>query len=152
MSSIALFKNIKVEVTDFWESGGIQYASIKACEGEPFIGGNKWPVYTAYAIAQVDELQPIALEPDQVQADNLLALALLYSSKKQWYSGEVIRLWTNHTHFAYLKEEDGFVNLCISDYQPSCLIFWLSTEGWQISQRVNESYYKWARKAQEVIK
>jgi hypothetical protein len=152
MSSIALYKNIRVEVTDYWESGGIQYASIKSCEGEPFIAGNKWPVHTAYTIARVDELQPTELEPYQVQPDNLLALALLYSSKKQWYSGEIIRLWKNGSRYAFLKEEDGFIKLSITGYQPSCLIFWLSIDGWQISERVDESYFKWARQAQEAIK
>jgi hypothetical protein len=152
MASIARFKNIKVEVQDQYETGGILYASIKAWEGEPFVGGDKWPVKTAYTVVQVDELEHVELEPDQVQADNLLALALRYSNKKQWYSGEVVRLWTNHSHYAFLKEEGGFVNLCITGYQPSCLIFWLSIDGWQISQRVNESYYKWSNKAQEVIK
>jgi hypothetical protein len=152
MSSIALFKNQKVEVTDYWESGGIQYASVKACEGEPFIGGDKWPVRTAYTIAQVDELKPVGLEPDQAQPDNLLILALQYANKRQWYSGEVIRLWKNGSKYAFLKEEDGFIKLNITGYQPSCLLFWLSTEGWQVSERVNESYYKWARQAQEAIK
>jgi hypothetical protein len=152
MLSIARFKTIRVEVQDQYECGGTLYATVKACEGEPFVGGNKWPVSTAYTIVQVDELEAIDIEPDQIQPDSLLALALRYSSKKQWYSGEVVRIWTDHTRYAYLKEEGGFVKLSISDYQPSCLIFWLSIDGWQISEQVNESYSKWSRKAQEVIK
>jgi hypothetical protein len=152
MLSIARFKNVKVEIQDQYECGGILYATIKACEGEPFVGGDKWPIKTAYTICQVDEFQTVGTAPDQVQPDNLLNLALQYISKRQWYSGEVVRIWTDHTRYAFLKEEGGFVRLNVSGYQPSCLIFWLSVEGWQVSEEVNESYYKWARKAQEMIK
>jgi hypothetical protein len=152
MASIALYKSNKVEITDVYESGGIQYASVKACEGEPFVGGNKWPVRTAYTIAQVDELEPVNDDQPQTQPNNLLALALQYAPKGQWYSGEIVYIFGNKKHGAYLRECGGFVKLMLTNYPPSCLIFWLSFDGWQISGNVKESYNTWARKAAEVIK
>jgi hypothetical protein len=149
MSSIARYKKQLVEIQDQWESGGIQYASVKALHGEPFMGGDKWPIHTAQTNAPVDELEPVI---DPAHPANLLALALQYTNKPQWYAGESIFIWGDRHRGAFLKEEGGFVRLSLINYDPSCLIFYLDREGWTVSQRVQESYKSWARKAREAVK
>lgn len=74
MTIIATFKpqNVKVEILDVFEAGGAKLASVKAIEGRPFVGGDKWPVFTPFATVKAAELGPVE-EPQPV---DLLTLAL----------------------------------------------------------------------------
>ena len=59
MPSITVSQNgstIPVIVLDYFVSGKIQYASIEALEGRPFVGGDKWPVRTCWATVPVADL------------------------------------------------------------------------------------------------
>jgi hypothetical protein len=49
-------KTIPVEVTDYFVCGGVRLAVVKALEGHPFVGGDKWPVFTEYATVKVADL------------------------------------------------------------------------------------------------
>ena len=54
---IISYKEKPIEVLDVYEDGaGIKWAAIKALEGQPFVGGNKWPVRTPYTTAKVKDL------------------------------------------------------------------------------------------------
>lgn len=45
MTILARFQNNEVEVLDVYTDGaGVKWASVEAQDGEPFVGGDKWPV------------------------------------------------------------------------------------------------------------
>ena len=52
MTILAQFKNQEVEVLNSYTSGGVKYAGVKAITGKPFVGGDKWPIFTEWATAQ----------------------------------------------------------------------------------------------------
>lgn len=60
MSIIAVFPHkgasLEVEVLDVFESGGVNLAAVRALDGRPFIGGDKWPVRTEYATVEAGKL------------------------------------------------------------------------------------------------
>ena len=50
----------EVKINDTYEMAGTKYACVEALEGEPFVGGDTYPVATRYGIVPVSELQLIA--------------------------------------------------------------------------------------------
>jgi len=64
MSSITARCNgskIPVIVLDYFVCGGVRLATVEALEGQPFVGGDKWPVQTPWATVKVADLD---IEPD----------------------------------------------------------------------------------------
>ena len=54
---IARYKDSPVEVLDVYTDGAkVKWASVRALEGSPFIGGDRWPIRTVYTIAKVEDL------------------------------------------------------------------------------------------------
>ena len=54
---IARYKDSPVEVLDVYTDGAeVWWAAIRALEGSPFIGGDRWPIRTAYTTAKVEDL------------------------------------------------------------------------------------------------
>lgn len=162
MSIIAVFdKQFEVEVQDVYTVGGVKLASVKAVEGKPFVGGDKWPIRTEYGTVRADLLTPAQPkqepqpEPAKAAADNLLARALA-ASKPTWYAGESVWVWRAAgpgKRGAFLKEEQGFINLCLAGKQASCTIFWLDpiTWRWEVSKTVEKEYREWVQKVQKEV-
>jgi hypothetical protein len=143
MTIIATFKpqNVKVEILDVFECGGIKLAAVKAIEGKPFAGGDKWPVSTEFATVKAAELQP--------EAVNLLTLALAAGkNKSQWYSGESVWVFEpKRNQGAFLKECYGFVSLHLTGYSKSTPIFFLNGRNWIPARDVEKRYQAWASEA-----
>ena len=157
MTILARFQNQDVEILDVYEANGVKMCSLRAVYGTPFVGGDRWPVWTAYTIAPAGELSEVHQErhPGEAGAQakparpNLLDLALA-QAKPQWYTGETVWIWRNNGKGgAYLKNNGGFVSLCLTGHQPSCVIFYLLPIGWQTSKVVKADYRKWVEKLQE---
>ena len=54
---IITYRNIPVEILEVTKDGaGIRWAAIRALEGRPFVGGNKWLVNTAYKTVKIADL------------------------------------------------------------------------------------------------
>jgi hypothetical protein len=141
MTIIATFKpqNVKVEILDVFED----LASVKAIEGSPFIGGDKWPVSTPYATVKVAELQPE--QAPKPEPANLLTMALS-KAKRQWSAGEAVWIFkTDKYSGAFLKECYGFVCLHIAGYGKSTPIFFLDGQNWIPARDVEKKYQAWAR-------
>lgn len=67
MSSISVLPHgstipVEVEIIDFFTCGGIRCASVEAVHGKPFVGGNKWSVWTPFTTVKVSDL---IIEPDE---------------------------------------------------------------------------------------
>lgn len=149
-SVLVIYRGVKCQIEDMpYECGGVKQVSVKALEGKPFAGGDKWPVKTEYATARVDELRPVA----PAKGKTLLDLALEYSTKQQWSSGEVVWLWGSNQRGAFLKEGGGFVRLCLVGMRGSADIFCLRhlPDGWRWVpvKDIREKYQAWRQKVQE---
>lgn len=134
---------IKVEITDTYiNSRGEKMVSVKALKGEPFIswthGG--WAYYNTTEVG-VNSLKDVRQEET---APNLLAMALA-QAKPQWHSGESVWIWRNNGNGAFLKEESGFVNLCLTGVNRSVPIFYLDPASWSWvqSKNVEQRYQNW---------
>jgi hypothetical protein len=81
-------------------------------------------------------------EPDQ---PNLLSLALQHAEKKQWATSETVWIWGTKQKGAFLKNEGGFVRLCLVGISESTTIFWLNPDKrqWELWSLVNTDYRKW---------
>lgn len=148
MTILARFQNQQVEVIDTFEAGGIELAAVKAITGKPFVGGDKWPVFTEWATVKTCELQ--ALDPTPQPLTNLLTMALQYASKTQWAAGEDVWIWRNNGKGgAFLKECNGWVNLFLTGYKRPLPVFWLNPSSWKWEARRNVStdYQAWAARA-----
>lgn len=65
MSILAQYQNMIVEVLDVYTNGaGVKWASVEAQDGEPFIGGDKWPVRGRFGTVRVCDLSK-AQEPSK---------------------------------------------------------------------------------------
>lgn len=147
-------QSLKVEVTSTFTTGdGRKLASVQTIDGaEAFTswthGG--W-CSSSSARVPVSSLKNIVADSEP-EASNLLSMALAYSDKRQWHSGEVVYIWGDHKRGgAFLKEEDGFVRLSITHYPHSCLIYWLGLDGWAVSESLTKNYQTWATRAAEVL-
>ena len=151
MAILASFQNHEVELTDIYESGGITLASARATAGKPFVGGDRWPVYTEYTTVKVHELQNIRQAPENA---TLLSIALAFASKKQWANGEAVTLTRSKDGKvqSFLKCGDGLVRLHIVGYTPSLVMFNLTEQGWRVVRNVETSYRIWANKAKASLK
>ncbi|MFC2052848.1 hypothetical protein ACFLV7_00920 [Chloroflexota bacterium] len=143
----AIYRGIPVEVLRIYESGDNKYAAVRAIEGKPFYQWRPIPVPTEYETVKLEELSEITTDPKSVSNHfSLLSMALAYKDKKQWYSGESVWLWRNGSRGAFLKEEQGFINLNLVGEHKSVTIFWLNPNKWEweISRNVGIEYHKWA--------
>jgi hypothetical protein len=52
-----LYRQTPIEILEVYEMGRLALVTVKAIEGKPFIGGDKWPVHTEYTTARVDDLE-----------------------------------------------------------------------------------------------
>lgn len=77
MSIIALYENrIPVEVIDACECGGVKLACVQALEGKPFVGGDKWPVYTEFATVKAADLAGVMVT--ELARPQVLAILAAY--------------------------------------------------------------------------
>lgn len=147
MTIIAEYANVTVEILDGWQNpDGVSFASVKAVEGQPFVGGLCEPVRSAYRVVKAAELQNVHSDPQPAPAaPNLLAMALEYADKSQWSSGETVWIYKRQV---FLKEQQGFVHLCVVGKQASCKVFWLNADGWHWEpvHSVNTRYSQWVEK------
>lgn len=56
ISPATYYEGHEVEVLDVYECGGIELATVEAIHGKPFVGGDKWAVWTPFKVVRVDEL------------------------------------------------------------------------------------------------
>ncbi len=140
--------SIEVEVLDTYEAGGVKYAAVKALEGKPFVGGDKWPVRTEFTVVEAAKLiNPNGKKP------NLLEMAL-GQAREQWPEATTVWLWGGSKLGVFLKASEGFVTLNITRYEPSLTIWWLDlmTGEWKVARNLEAKYKAWAAKAQEAVK
>jgi hypothetical protein len=154
MSIVARFTNEyfdePVEILDTWETGGVKMASVKALEGRPFVGGDKFPTWTAYKTVKAAELSDIRQNTRPTPTGkNLLDLALK-QAREQWHNGETVWLWKGKKSGAYLKNDgQGMVKLYLTDRQPGCVIFYLDRNGWELNNKVHTDYRRWLEAVQK---
>ena len=152
MSILAQYQNIIVEVQDIYTDGaGVKWASVEAQDGQPFIGGDKWPIRTRFATIKVEELSE---NPHPAEKQNLLNLALA-QARPQWHSGESVWLFRSGNTGAFLKNDgNGFVNLNVTGYREYLNFFHLDPESWswRPCRNLEKNYRSWAAKAQEALK
>lgn len=79
---------------------------------------------------------------------NLFQVTLaVCAGRRQWYSGEVVRLAGNSRRYAYLKNEGGLVRLQVSDRPDQALtVAWLDLAAgvWKLSpQFTRPAYDRW---------
>lgn len=153
MTILAQFKNQHVEIIDTFERSGRKLATVKAITGKPFVGGDKWPVFTEWATAPIDELVNVHQDPQpdpEPAAPNLLSMALAYQERASWYSGESINLINDQAGkpLAWLKEGGGAVRLCVRGVRQSLLVYLCGLYGWQPMPNLGEKYNQWAAVAQ----
>ena len=142
----AVYRNIPVEVLGTYEIKGETYAAIRVTEGKPFFEWKKMPISTEYKTVRLNELSDFSEEPKPLsEKSKMLAMALAYKNKKQWYSGESVWLWRNCNQGVFLKEQNGFVNLCLTDEPEYVIVFWLNPDSWdwEISRNIGVDYFKW---------
>lgn len=145
MTIIAVYQNQKVEVLDTYQAGGVNMASVKAIEGTPFVGGDKWAVKTEWATCPAADLADVRSDHPQPARSTLLTQALAYQDKRQWSACESVWLWgVPGRRGAYLKEQEGFVHLCLVGKRQSCPIYYLNQNGWQTCATVQTNYRHWA--------
>lgn len=146
MTILAQYASKTVEVLDAWtDPAGVKQASVKALDGKPFVGGDKWPVRSEWGTVKAADLQDVHQDPQAAPAaPNLLAMALA-AARQQWPSGETVWVYGRK---AFLKEQQGFVELCIVGKQASCKIFWLNpdTWSWEPVHNLNTRYSQWVEK------
>ena len=152
MTILARFQNIDVEVLNSWTSSRGKVALVQALSGQPFKswthGG--WAESDSTTVL-ADTLKDVRTDPQaetKPNKPNLLTLALQHTDKKQWYAGEVVHLWKNGKRRAFLKEQHGFIHLCLTGEMASCCIFWLDpvTWSWEVSNNIESDYPNWVRK------
>lgn len=86
----------------------------------------------------------------QANPANLFSMAMQYSSRPQWASGESVRLWQGTVKgnpvLAYLKNEGGTVYLNLTGAPATCPLFILGREGWQVVRNAEQRYQEWVAK------
>jgi hypothetical protein len=144
MTILARIRNQQVEILDAYEAGGEKRACIRALEGQPFVGGDRWPVHTEYTTAPAGELQDVHQD-----APTLLDLALA-EAKSQWHAGEAVTIWRTRCGKcgAFLKNDGGRVNLHLTGRAPYVTVFILTAGGWEVSRSVKTDYLAWVAKVQ----
>ena len=66
LSVVSRDSKVAVEVLEYFVSGETHYASVVALKGKPFVGGNKWAVWTCWATVKVSDL---IIEPDDCSCE-----------------------------------------------------------------------------------
>lgn len=155
MTILAHYQNQQVEILDVYDNPGGKVASLRATQGKPFVGGDKWPIWTEYTTAPAAELSDITPDDHKPNNPTLLDLALA-AARNQWPSGESVWIWRNNGKGgAFLKAYTGEVCLHLTGYTPSLRVFWLDPangNGWQVARNVQADYQAWASKAREALK
>lgn len=88
--------------------------------------------------------------------ENLLELAVSEVKwREQWANGEVVTLWKAGERAAWLKNENGFINLTVFKdakrldqrfYSPPLLVGFLDCRsGWEVSPVVYDEYPVWSK-------
>lgn len=150
MTILAQYNSQNVEILDtFTDGAGATVASVKALEGQPFTGGDKFPVHSAFTTCPAAELVNVRQDPqaEQPQRPNLLALALA-EARPQWHSGESVWIWKGQHSGAFLKNTGDFIRLFLSDRDPGLVVFYLTGTGWQPVADLESKYQAWVRKVQ----
>lgn len=137
-----------VEVLDTWDTPKGKYASVKAITGKPFIGGDKWPVHTEYTTTPITNLLDIHQDQPAASTQKSLIDLALEQARAQWHNGQTVWIWKGNHAGAYLKNLGGQVKLCLTDRQPSCLIFILTMNGWEMNNKVQTDYRCWLEAVQ----
>ena len=57
MAILAHYENTIVEVLDIFVCGGVALTVVRAIEGDPFVGGDRYPVRTPYATVKANDLE-----------------------------------------------------------------------------------------------
>lgn len=152
MAILARFKDQQVEILDVYDYPEGKVASLRAVDGKPFIGGDKWPVRTEYTTAPIGELSNITSQDDKPHNPTLLDQALS-AARNHWPNGETVWVWHNGKSSAFLKAYTGEVRLHVTGYTPSLRVFILDpTNGWHVARNVRADYQAWATKARKVVK
>ena len=128
--------------------------SVRALYGAPFVSRPKCFTWTAYAIVKRDELTDVQENPNPEPERPLLQnLALEHEGKKQWASGETEWIWGDKQRGSFLKNEGGFVRLCLIGVSESTTIFWMNPHSWQWEMwpLLNTDYQKWVKGLNEKI-
>jgi hypothetical protein len=148
----ATYRSIQVEILVEYDSGNEKFAAIRAIDGKPFHRKDEWSSITEYATVSYSDLTDVQYESEnEPEQSTILDMALAYSHKKQWSSGESIWLWRNAYKGVYLKEQDGFVALNITEYREYLIVYWLDpkTWTWKISRNLGVNYYQWIERYKE---
>jgi hypothetical protein len=98
-------KNVNVEIQDVFECGSVKLACVRSLDSKPFVGGDKWPVATPYAMVPMSDLANIVESADgwpQPQPANLLSLALA-AARPQWPNAELVWLVGNPARALILR-------------------------------------------------
>jgi len=152
MTILARFtpKNVIVEIEDTFEVAGEKLACVRAIEGRPFVGGNKWPVPTAYATVKAAELETV--DQPQPEQPNLLSLALA-QKKAEWWSGESVWLVGGPRKGAFLKNLSGYIFLFVIGCDKGLPVFHYDPKmnGWRECELVRKNYPAWSEKAKQAI-
>jgi len=59
------YRGIEVEILDTFEMGGVRLAAVKAVNTRPFVGGDRYPVWTQYTTIHLDDVECGCVLPDQ---------------------------------------------------------------------------------------
>ena len=83
-------KNVSIEILDVFDSPECKLAEVKACEGSPFAGGDKWPMATCFATVKASDLAPTPSGAlSEREPANLLSLVLA-AARGQWPNSDTV--------------------------------------------------------------
>jgi hypothetical protein len=158
MTIIAVFrpKNVSVEILDVFDGPqGIKLACVRALDGKPFVGGDKWPVATSFATVPTSDLTDVAESVERYPKPlpaNLLSLALA-AARLQWYSGESVWLVGGPHKGAYLKNLSGWVYLFVIGYSKGLPVFYFDPGEyrWKECRQVKQNYQDWSAEARRAL-
>lgn len=152
-------KNVSVEILDVFDSPEGKLASVRALDGKPFVGGDKWRVATCFATVPAADLSP-ETQPEQPAKvgctakpeANLLTLALA-AARSQWPNSETVWLVGGPRKGAYLVNVGGWVNLYVVGFGKPLPIFCLDPAAgeWKESRQLRKNYPVWAAEAQQAL-
>lgn len=151
MTILAQYKNQNVEILEVYETGGVKMAAVRAITGRPFVGGDKWPVYTEWTTAPAAELSNVHTDPQpEPTQPNLLSMVLSYQERAQWASGEAVTLITSKTGrpLAWLKNNYETIWLLAKGAKKALPVYRLTRNGWELVPNIGADYHQWAEKAQ----
>jgi len=151
MSIVARYtpKNVSVEIQDVFDSPEGKLAAVRALDGKPFVGGDKWPVATCFATVRASDL---AVVEEPAQPVSLLTLALA-ASRPQWPNAESLWLVGGPRKGAYLVNVGGWVNLYVIGFgKPLPMFVFDPGKGeWLEARQARKTYWAWATEAKQAL-